>query len=152
MSHSGPRTADGDHWDNDIITAILILSWATLSSYVTRCARGRAVNPRCITGIYFLACPGAGQLLFAARLQSMMIPARTCLLMKSSGRRTWSRPDLISTREPGAREPNARLLRARWSNLRGAAPAVATVFFPSSESTAATVSDRSEDERNWLAT
>lgn len=151
MSHSGPRTADGDHWDNDIITAILILSWATLSSYVTRCARGRAVNPRCITGIYFLACPGAGQLLFAARLQSMMIPARTCLLMKSSGRRTWSRPDLILTRELGAREPNARLLRARWSNLRGAARPLQRSSF-CRRSAAATVSDRSGDERNWLAT
>lgn len=78
----GPEPLDGDHWDNDIITAILILLGHTI--IIRHPLRADALNPRRIMGIYFLACPGRA-VAFCRTVTKYDDPAETGL-MKSSGR------------------------------------------------------------------
>lgn len=113
-------------------------------------ARAVVLNPRRITGIYFLACPGAG---------SCFLPRGYKVWWSWRGRACWwNRQDAAPDRGtaarlnidegPGAREPNARLLRARWSNLRGRGR---RRFFPPSQALPRPC-PIVRDERNWLAT
>jgi len=120
MSHSGPRTADGDHWDNDIITAILILLGHTI--IIRHPLRARSCWIHAVLRAYISWRVLARAVAFCRAVTKYDDPGADVPvdeIVRTPAPDRGRGLTLISTRGP-VPEPNARLLHARWSNLRAA--------------------------------